>query len=179
MVSKLRKEVRYYQRKATLAAIQYPGPNKCADVTANMGRTGFNLPQDMPLLLAAAGQVPSMPDPPPNLSLEDALFWARVQEARDPIIRRQVANYKTILHDIDFSCATANVLSLKARSGETIEDGAAAAASVQLTSARRLDLAAQCENAKLHVIGLQETRPRAPKGWDLLSYHTFAAPATA
>ena len=183
-MKKLRQEVRWYRLQAPFEAVHYPGhigfpPNECADVTANMGRKAINLPQTIGQILASAGPTPPMPDPPQIIALSDALYWTRIQEAQDPIVSLHCTPTRKIKYDLTFTCATANVLSLKGGQEAVSQPTDTAFPHIQLSAARRLDLAQQFQSHSLTIIGLQETRGRAPKGWDVATYHTYAAPASS
>ena len=183
-MKKLRQEVRWNRLQAPFEAVHYPGhigfpPNECADVTANMGRKAINLPQTIGQILASAGPTPPMPDPPQIIALSDALYWTRIQEAQDPIVSLHCTPTRKIKYDLTFTCATANVLSLKGGQEAVSQPTDTAFPHIQLSAARRLDLAQQFQSHSLTTIGLQETRGRAPKGWDVATYHTYAAPASS
>ena len=170
-----RHHLRLFIIRATLA---FP-PNECADVTANMGRKAINLPQAIAHILTSAGPTPPMPDPPQFIELSDALCWTCIQEAQDPIVSLHCTPTRKIKDDLIFSCATANVLSLKGGQEAGSQPVETAFPHIQLSAVRRLDLAQQFESQSLTIIGLQETRGRAPKGWGVAENHTYAAPANS
>ena len=106
------------------------------------------------------------------------MFWTRIQDAADPMTARQNSSARQIEDDLVFSCAPANVLSLKGGHSTEAQATQKAMPHIQLSTARRLDLALQFEKAKLTIIGLQEIRGREHKGWDVAIYPTFASPAS-
>ena len=85
---------------------------------------------------------------------------------------------QNLSQDVSVSLACANVLTLNSHAHAIDELNTHIAPAAQLTSGRRLDLAIQFEAAKLHIIGLQGTRCKAPRGWDILDFMALASGAT-
>ena len=141
-----------------------------------MGRTGRYLPKLVPDLFRRTTLLQPLPDPPSQLSIEDALCLDRC--LRSPVMEQMPPTTACLQQDIVVSFATANALTLHSPTIDEALRDASPSLNMQLTSARRLDLAIQFENAKLHAIGLQETRWRCPRGWDALGYAKFALPST-
>ena len=78
----------------------------------------------------------------------------------------------SLAQDLEVSFATANDITLHPTRIASLETLGGSPLNKQLTSARRLDLAIQFENARMRAIGLQETKSRCPRGRDVLGYMT-------
>ena len=84
--------------------------------------------------------------------------WPNVLESKDPMMDKLTLRSQSLNPDVSVSFAAANVRTLHTNAHESADYHAHNVSAAQLTSGRRLDLAIQFEAAKMHIIGLCETR---------------------